>query len=85
LVEYLELENLFLNSLATNFAALNRRESRGSHYRSDFLFRDDENFLAHSLVKFKDATENELEFSLKAVRVKSTIPELNLKPHPRKY
>jgi fumarate reductase flavoprotein subunit len=30
--------------------ALNRRESRGSHQRTDFPKRDDEQFLAHSLV-----------------------------------
>ena len=30
--------------------ALNRKESRGSHQRTDFPKRDDENFLAHSLV-----------------------------------
>jgi fumarate reductase flavoprotein subunit len=30
--------------------ALNRKESRGSHQRIDFPKRDDENFLAHSLV-----------------------------------
>jgi fumarate reductase flavoprotein subunit len=34
--------------------ALNRKESRGSHQRIDFPKRDDENFLAHSLV-FRNA------------------------------
>lgn len=80
-VAYFELENLLLNSLATNFAALNRRESRGAHYRSDFKFRDDKNFHAHSLVKMK----NGLEFSLKPVRNSSEIPELNLEPKTRSY
>lgn len=82
LIEYFELKNLFLNSLAANFAALNRRESRGAHYRKDFLERDDQNFAAHSLVKI---TENQLEFSLKPVRTQSTIHELNLVPKPRNY
>jgi succinate dehydrogenase / fumarate reductase flavoprotein subunit len=85
LIAYLELKNLFLNSLAANFSALNRRESRGAHYRSDFKNRDDVNFLAHSLVKINEASENELEFSLKAVRSNSQIPELNLNPQPRSY
>jgi len=85
LIAYLELKNLFLNSLAANFSALNRRESRGAHYRSDFRNRDDVNFLAHSLVKINSASENELEFSLKAVRSISQIPELNLNPQPRSY
>ena len=30
-------------------SALERRESRGSHQRTDFIARDDQNFLAHSL------------------------------------
>jgi succinate dehydrogenase / fumarate reductase flavoprotein subunit len=88
-ISYLELKNLFLNSLAANFAALNRRESRGAHYRSDFKERNDQNFLAHSLVKIvksqEGAKENKLEFSLKAVRTASTIAELNLIPQIRKY
>ncbi len=85
LIAYLELKSLFLNSLATNFSALNRKESRGAHYRSDFRERDDQNFFAHSLVKMRDRKENELEFSLKAVRTESLIPELNLTPQKRKY
>ncbi len=85
LIEYFELQHLFLNSLAANFAALNRKESRGAHYRSDFKNRDDKNFLAHSLVKFSDSEKNDLEFSLKAVRNNSTIAELKLAPEPRKY
>ncbi len=84
-IAYFELQNLFLNSIATNYAALNRRESRGAHYRSDFLERDDENFLAHSLVRITDSEENQLEFSLKAVRNKSQIPELNIPLKPRVY
>ena len=80
-VAYFELENLLLNSLATNFSALNRRESRGAHYRSDFKARDDQNFHAHSLVKMK----NDVEFSLKSVRNFSEIPELNLELKTRSY
>lgn len=85
LISYFELKNLFLNSLAANFSALNRLESRGAHYRSDFKERDDLNFLAHSLVKINHDQENRLEFSLKSVRTVSPIPELNLNPQVRKY
>ncbi len=85
LVAYFELKNLFLNSLASNFSALNRCESRGAHYRRDFLNRDDENFHAHSLVKISNSDENQLEFSLKAVRSQSLIPQLNLNFQIRKY
>ncbi|MDX2083280.1 MAG: FAD-binding protein [Rickettsiales bacterium] len=85
IISYFELKNLFLNSLATNFAALNRCESRGAHYRSDFPERDDKNFYAHSLVKISDLKENKLEFSLKMVRNVSAIPQLNLTFQSRKY
>ncbi len=53
LIDYLELENLLLNAIITNIGALHRLESRGAHYRSDFNFRDDNKFLAHSLVRLK--------------------------------
>jgi succinate dehydrogenase / fumarate reductase flavoprotein subunit len=85
LVAYFELQNLFLNSLATNFAALNRKESRGAHYRSDFPKRDDVNFLSHSLVKINENAENQLEFSLNPVRTVSAHRELNLLPQARNY
>jgi L-aspartate oxidase len=45
-----ELRNLYtLGSLITR-SALTREESRGSHYRSDFPYRDDEKFQKHSLI-----------------------------------
>jgi L-aspartate oxidase len=52
-----ELSNL--HSLASLMArsALAREESRGSHYRSDFPYRDDDLFQKHSLIKrSKDVT-----------------------------
>lgn len=85
LVAYFELKNLFLNSLAANFAALNREESRGAHFRSDFINRDDNAFLAHSLVKISDETKQQLAFSLKPVRNLSEIPQLNIALQPRTY
>ena len=69
LVAYFELKNLILNSLAANFAALNRKESRGAHFRSDFNQKNDKEFLVHSLVKIIDFDNVELEFSSKEVRV----------------
>ena len=32
-------------------SALARQESRGSHYRSDFPYRDDDDFAKHSIVR----------------------------------
>jgi L-aspartate oxidase len=50
-----ELRNLRELALLMTRSALARHESRGSHYRSDFPYRDDENFCKHSLVqKSKD-------------------------------
>lgn len=50
-----ELRNLHTLALAMARAALAREESRGSHYRSDFPFRNDEDFEKHSaLQKGKD-------------------------------
>lgn len=45
-----ELRNLHLLASLVARSALAREESRGSHYRSDFPYRDDENFLRHSLI-----------------------------------
>lgn len=67
LIAHLELENLILNSLAANFSALNRKESRGAHYRSDFK-DEDCSFLKHSVVSFDHEQKNKLSFRLKELR-----------------
>jgi L-aspartate oxidase len=54
-----DFELFNLHTLATLIArsALAREESRGSHYRSDFPYRDDEAFQKHSLIqRSKDVT-----------------------------
>ncbi len=50
-----ETYNLWLLARAVARCALAREESRGSHYRSDFPYRDDERFARHS-VYFPDDT-----------------------------
>ena len=50
LISALELANLLEISEAIIQSALNRKESRGSHQRTDFEKRDDQNYLTHSLV-----------------------------------
>jgi L-aspartate oxidase len=50
-----ELRNLHTLALLMAKSALAREESRGSHYRSDFAYRNDEDFSKHSAVsKGKD-------------------------------
>jgi L-aspartate oxidase len=46
-----EVSNLHSLALLMARSALAREESRGSHYRSDFPYRDDEKFGAHSIVQ----------------------------------
>lgn len=46
-----ELHNLHKLGLLIARSALAREESRGSHYRGDFPYRDDEKFQKHSLVR----------------------------------
>lgn len=46
-----ELGNLHALALLMARSALAREESRGSHYRSDFPYRDDDEFQKHSLIQ----------------------------------
>ncbi|MGL4836681.1 MAG: FAD-binding protein, partial [Shewanella sp.] len=54
-IECLELDNLMATAIATAYAANFRTESRGAHSREDYLERDDDNWLCHSL--FDPVTE----------------------------
>ena len=47
--EILELENMLAMAEIIAKGALDRKESRGGHYRIDYPKRDDKNFLKHSL------------------------------------
>jgi len=76
--EYFEVKALLLNSIAMNFCALNRKESRGAHFRKDYKNRDNDKFLAHSVV-CKAESINDLAFRLKAVELRSLDEELDLK------
>jgi L-aspartate oxidase len=46
-----ELRNLHALALLIARSGLAREESRGSHYRSDFPYRNDEDFSKHSAVQ----------------------------------
>ncbi len=61
LTSALELENMIDVAESIIFSALSRRESRGSHQRTDFANRDDENFLRHSLA-YRTEAESRIEY-----------------------
>src|SRR5215813_2146196 len=46
-----ELKNLHSLAKLITRSAIAREESRGSHYRSDFPYRDDDDFQKHSLIR----------------------------------
>ena len=76
LLEVLELGNLLDLAYITAFCALERKESRGSHARSDYPERDDANWLIHTLAWLKD---DEITTSSKPVEI------VGWKPKPRTY
>jgi L-aspartate oxidase len=49
--EQYELKNLHALAKVVTRSAIAREESRGSHYRADFPYRDDDAFQKHSLVR----------------------------------
>ena len=55
ITEALELRSLLVVGEMILTSALNRQESRGSHFREDFSSRDDETFLKHTLAYFSAA------------------------------
>ena len=69
--EALELQNLIEVALATMASAKNREESRGAHSRSDFLKRDDNSWLQHSLYNPKDGSLAYRPVKMKPLSVKS--------------
>ncbi len=77
LTGYLELENMFVIAEAILRSALDRKESRGSHTRSDFTERNDEEFLHHThVLQDQKAT---MSLSRKPVTI------TKWKPQPRVY
>jgi len=76
LVQALETENMLELAEVLLFAGLAREESRGGHARTDFPTRDDEKFLAHSMVYYNGGSPR-LDYS--------PVTISNWKPVERKY
>jgi succinate dehydrogenase / fumarate reductase flavoprotein subunit len=76
LMEALELDNLLQFAELIVSGALNRKESRGAHYRTDFSKRDDQNWLKHTIAIKKD---EKIEFNYKPVVI------TKFEPKERKY
>ncbi len=55
LIRYLELEYMFPVAEAVALGAIARKESRGSHTRTDYPARDDLHFLHHSIAKVENS------------------------------
>ena len=62
LLETFETGCLLDAAEATTASALNRTESRGTHFREDFPKRDDANWLRHTLLYKKGAREYEIRY-----------------------
>jgi succinate dehydrogenase / fumarate reductase flavoprotein subunit len=76
LVQALETENMLELAEVLLFAGLARQESRGAHSRTDCPKRDDEKFLAHSMV-YNAGGKPELEYK--------PVTITTWKPVERKY
>ena len=69
--EILELRNMLSMAEIIANGALNRKESRGGHYRKDYPKRDDENFLKHSFIH---KTDEGMEIKYKPVVITKHQP-----------
>jgi succinate dehydrogenase / fumarate reductase flavoprotein subunit len=84
LLETFELGGLLDLAQVTAASALERRESRGAHFRDDFPGRDDQNWLKHTLAYRTDGvgaspTRGEVRFEWRPVVIN------RFEPKARKY
>jgi fumarate reductase flavoprotein subunit len=62
LFQALELKSMIEVARTIIVSALNRKESRGSHQRLDYIERDDKNFLKHSLARYMAGSDPTIEY-----------------------
>jgi succinate dehydrogenase / fumarate reductase flavoprotein subunit len=74
-IEAMELENLMDVALATVTSALQRKESRGAHFRIDYPDRDDVHWLRHSLYHRDTRTVDYKPVRTKPITVDSFPPK----------
>ena len=72
-INVMEIDSLLRVGEIIIAGALNRKESRGAHYRTDYPNRDDVNFLRHTLAYFKD-DGGEPQFSWHPVTLIRYVP-----------
>ena len=76
LVNVIQLDGMLEISEAVCLGAIARKESRGSHFRTDYPSRDDENWLKHTLVTL---TPEGMKLDYRSVNV------TKYEPKPREY
>ena len=72
LVNIIEFQSMLDLAEVITRGALNREETRGSHFRNDFPQRDDKNWLKHTLVTLED---KEPQISYKDVQIDKYEPK----------
>jgi len=71
-VNLLEFDSMLDLAEVITLGALNREETRGSHYRLDFKERNDKDWLKHTLVTWK---EGKPQISYAGVNISKYEPE----------